>query len=96
MLYNKKEDIKEEYDDIVKQVRELAKEKQKAEKLLEPTNGIEGNEKILRKIKFPFEFDATKLCTDELQKKILPVKERLIELEKKRNETKVSSTNEFK
>ncbi|CAJ0646977.1 4753_t:CDS:10 [Entrophospora sp. SA101] len=44
--------------------------------------------KILRKVIFPFEFDVTEFCTDELKKKLSPAKNRLIELEKEREEAK--------
>lgn len=45
--------------------------------------------KILRKVKFPMELDATDFCTDELKNKILPLKNRLRELEKERESAKV-------
>ncbi|GBB90513.1 hypothetical protein RclHR1_01750012 [Rhizophagus clarus] len=44
--------------------------------------------KILRKVKFPMEFDASDFCTDELKNKILPLKNRLRELEKERESAK--------
>ncbi|RGB36499.1 hypothetical protein C1646_758054 [Rhizophagus diaphanus] len=44
--------------------------------------------KILRKVKFPMELDATDFCTDELKNKILPLKNRLRELEKERESAK--------
>ncbi|CAG8520264.1 7961_t:CDS:10, partial [Acaulospora colombiana] len=44
--------------------------------------------KIIREIKFPFEFDVSEFCTDELKKKITPVKNRLIELGKDRSSAK--------
>jgi len=37
--------------------------------------------KIMRKVKFPFEFDVLDLCTDELKAKISPLNKRLRELE---------------
>ncbi|KAF3911231.1 hypothetical protein ABW20_dc0108680 [Dactylellina cionopaga] len=36
--------------------------------------------KIMRKVTFPFQLDATDFCTDELKGKILPVREKLREL----------------
>lgn len=45
--------------------------------------------KILHKVKFPMELDATDFCTDELKNKILPLKNRLQELEKERKGSKV-------
>ena len=39
--------------------------------------------KILRKIKFPMEFDTTEFCTEELKKKTLPVRDALREVRKK-------------
>ncbi|GBC39388.2 ubiquitin carboxyl-terminal hydrolase 14 isoform X2 [Rhizophagus irregularis DAOM 181602=DAOM 197198] len=47
--------------------------------------------KILRKVKFPMELDATDFCTDELKNKILPLKNRLQELEKERKGSKEST-----
>ncbi|RIA95527.1 hypothetical protein C1645_796343 [Glomus cerebriforme] len=44
--------------------------------------------KILRKVKFPIELDATDFCTDELKNKILPLKNRLREFEKERESSK--------
>lgn len=41
---------------------------------------------VQRKIKFPTEFDATDLVTDELKAKILPVSRKLKEVEKERAE----------
>ncbi|KAI7908258.1 uncharacterized protein BX663DRAFT_493537 [Cokeromyces recurvatus] len=40
--------------------------------------------KILRKVKFPLEFDATELCTLELQKKFTDAKAKLKEIEDKK------------
>jgi ubiquitin carboxyl-terminal hydrolase 14 len=42
--------------------------------------------KIMRKVKFPTEFDALDLATDELKGKLLPVSRRLKEVEKERAE----------
>ena len=42
--------------------------------------------KIMRKVKFPFELDATELVTDDLRKKIVPVGEKLKECDKDRRE----------
>jgi len=42
--------------------------------------------KIMRKVKFPQEFDALDLATDELRAKLLPASRRLKELEKERGE----------
>ncbi|BGP43280.1 deubiquitinating enzyme [Rhodotorula kratochvilovae] len=42
--------------------------------------------KIMRKVKFPFDLDATELVTDDLKKKILPVGEKLKECDKDRRE----------
>ena len=39
--------------------------------------------KILRKVKFPMELDATEFCTEELKKKTLPVRDALREVRKK-------------
>ncbi|KAF3942380.1 hypothetical protein ABW19_dt0204783 [Dactylella cylindrospora] len=36
--------------------------------------------KIMRKVTFPFQLDATDFCTDELKQKIIPVREKLREL----------------
>ncbi|KAK6511982.1 deubiquitinating enzyme [Arthrobotrys musiformis] len=36
--------------------------------------------KIMRKVTFPFQLDATDFCTDELKEKIIPVREKLREL----------------
>ncbi|CAG8440358.1 2082_t:CDS:10 [Acaulospora morrowiae] len=44
--------------------------------------------KVLRKIKFPFELDASEFCTDELKTKIAPVRNRLMELDKERSDAK--------
>ncbi|KIK09583.1 hypothetical protein K443DRAFT_671480 [Laccaria amethystina LaAM-08-1] len=42
--------------------------------------------KIMRKVKFPLEFDALDLATDELKAKLLPASRKLKELEKERTE----------
>ncbi|KAH8105719.1 cysteine proteinase [Phellopilus nigrolimitatus] len=42
--------------------------------------------KIMRKVKFPLEFDALDLCTDELKQKLLPVNARLKEIVRERAE----------
>ncbi|KDR78333.1 hypothetical protein GALMADRAFT_64881 [Galerina marginata CBS 339.88] len=42
--------------------------------------------KIMRKIKFPQEFDALDLATDELRAKLLPASRKLKEIEKERSE----------
>jgi len=42
--------------------------------------------KILRKVKFPLELDATAYCTEELKKKTLPVRDALREVRKKHEE----------
>jgi len=42
--------------------------------------------KIMRRVKFPFELDATDLSSDELKAKILPLNSRLKEVEKDRAE----------
>ncbi|THH05676.1 hypothetical protein EW145_g4618 [Phellinidium pouzarii] len=42
--------------------------------------------KIMRKVKFPLEFDALDLCTDELKQKLLPVNTRLKEIARDRCE----------
>lgn len=44
--------------------------------------GIQKKAKILRKVGFPFEFDATELCTDDLRKKIAPIRDRVREIQK--------------
>ncbi|CAB03610.2 ubiquitin C-terminal hydrolase Ubp6 [Schizosaccharomyces pombe] len=38
--------------------------------------------KILRKVKFPFELDAVEFCTPELSQKLIPVRDKLREIEK--------------
>ena len=45
--------------------------------------GTNKKAKILRKVKFPLEFDATEFCTDELKSKTLPVRDALREARKK-------------
>ncbi|KAI5118721.1 hypothetical protein M0805_004519 [Coniferiporia weirii] len=42
--------------------------------------------KIMRKVKFPLEFDVLDLCTDELKQKLLPVNTRLKEIARDRRE----------
>ncbi|BGP19776.1 hypothetical protein JCM10213_006438 [Rhodosporidiobolus nylandii] len=42
--------------------------------------------KIMRKVKFPFDLDATELVTDELKRKLLPVNEKLKDFDKDRRE----------
>ncbi|KZT50946.1 cysteine proteinase [Calocera cornea HHB12733] len=42
--------------------------------------------KIMRKVKFPFDFDATELATPELAKRLNPVQGRIREIEKERDE----------
>ncbi|KAI0076894.1 cysteine proteinase [Panus rudis PR-1116 ss-1] len=42
--------------------------------------------KIMRKVKFPLEFDALDIVTDDLKEKLLPVSRRLKEIEKDRAE----------
>ena len=42
--------------------------------------------KILRKVKFPMELDATQFCTDELKNKTLPVRDAVREARKKTEE----------
>lgn len=44
--------------------------------------GIQKKAKILRKVGFPFELDATELCTDELKKTIAPIRDRVREIQK--------------
>ncbi len=43
---------------------------------------IKKKAKILKKVKFPFEFDACELCTDDLRLKIVPVRDRVREIQK--------------
>ncbi|CCX08485.1 ubiquitin C-terminal hydrolase-like protein [Pyronema domesticum] len=38
--------------------------------------------KIMRKVTFPFELDATEYCTDELRNKLIPVRDKLRDLHK--------------
>ncbi|THH28760.1 hypothetical protein EUX98_g5430 [Antrodiella citrinella] len=42
--------------------------------------------KIMRKVKFPTEFDALDLVTDDLKEKLIPISRKLKELEKERSE----------
>lgn len=44
--------------------------------------GIQKKAKILRKVGFPFELDATELCTDELKQKVAPIRDRVREIQK--------------
>lgn len=44
--------------------------------------GIQKKAKILRKVGFPFELDATELCTDELKRKVAPIRDRVREIQK--------------
>ncbi|CAG8739663.1 13238_t:CDS:2, partial [Ambispora leptoticha] len=44
--------------------------------------------KIVRKVRFPLTLDMTEFCTEELQSKILPVKNKLVELEKEQESAK--------
>lgn len=45
--------------------------------------------KVLRRVKFPLDFDVTDICTDELKNKLVPVRDSLFELDKERMEVKV-------
>lgn len=47
---------------------------------------IEKKAKIMRRVKFPTEFDTLDLVTDELKAKLVPVNRRLLEIEKDRGE----------
>ncbi|KAF5376058.1 hypothetical protein D9615_007696 [Tricholomella constricta] len=47
---------------------------------------IQKKAKIMRKVKFPLEFDALDLATDDLKAKLLPASRKLKELEKERAE----------
>ncbi|GAA5962266.1 hypothetical protein JCM8115_004272 [Rhodotorula mucilaginosa] len=42
--------------------------------------------KIMRRVKFPFELDATELVTDSLKQKLLPVNEKLKDIDRDRRE----------
>lgn len=42
--------------------------------------------KIMRRVKFPFELDATELVTDSLKQKLLPVNEKLKDVDRDRRE----------
>ena len=44
--------------------------------------GIQKKAKILRKVGFPFELDATELCTSELRKRMAPIRDRVREIQK--------------
>jgi ubiquitin carboxyl-terminal hydrolase 14 len=48
--------------------------------------------KILKKVKFPLELDATAFCTDELKNKTLPVRDALREARKKHEEAERART----
>ena len=41
------------------------------------------NAKILKDVKFPLDFDAFELCSDELQQKLMPMREKFKEQEDK-------------
>lgn len=65
--------------------------------------GIQKKAKILRKVGFPFELDATELCTDELRAELAPIRDRVRELQKAdedaeraRKRTKTQLTDEGK
>lgn len=47
---------------------------------------LPGDDNVQRKVKFPTEFDALDLATDELKTKLLPASRRLKEIEKERAE----------
>ncbi|KAH9911483.1 cysteine proteinase [Epithele typhae] len=47
---------------------------------------IQKKAKIMRRVKFPTEYDALDIATDELKAKLLPVSRRLKEIEKERGE----------
>lgn len=47
---------------------------------------LTGDDNVQRKVKFPTEFDALDLATDELKTKLLPASRRLKEIEKERAE----------
>ncbi|KAG6911096.1 hypothetical protein DXG01_004611 [Tephrocybe rancida] len=47
---------------------------------------IQKKAKIMRKVKFPLEFDALDLATDDLKAKLLPASRKLKEIEKERGE----------
>ncbi|KAG5726473.1 Ubiquitin carboxyl-terminal hydrolase 6, partial [Termitomyces sp. T112] len=47
---------------------------------------IQKKAKIMRKVKFPLEFDALDLATDDLREKLLPASRKLKEIEKERME----------
>ena len=49
-------------------------------------NDIGKKAKIMRRVKFPEEFDALDIVTDELKEKLLPVSRKLKEIEKERSE----------
>lgn len=64
--------------------------------------GSSSNVKILKDIKFPMVFDAYDLCTEELQKRLLPVRSKFKEmddlaaLEKSSRDTDKESKNKLK
>lgn len=47
--------------------------------------------KILRKVVFPQELDVTDLCSDELKKKVIPVREKIQEIRKEEEDTRRSA-----
>jgi ubiquitin carboxyl-terminal hydrolase 14 len=47
--------------------------------------------KILRRVAFPFQYDATELCSDELKDQIVPVRDKFRELEKEKEELERSA-----
>ncbi|ODQ67124.1 cysteine proteinase [Nadsonia fulvescens var. elongata DSM 6958] len=47
---------------------------------------IQKKAKILRKVAFPFELDVTELCTEELKKDVIPVREKIREIKKEQEE----------
>ncbi|XP_008559288.1 ubiquitin carboxyl-terminal hydrolase 14 [Microplitis demolitor] len=51
------------------------------------------NAKILKDVKFPMDFDAFDLCTPELQKKLIPMRDKFKELEDKKVEEAQSLTD---
>lgn len=47
--------------------------------------------KILRKVTFPRELDVTDLCSDDLKKKVIPVREKLVEFRKEEEDKRRSA-----
>ena len=47
--------------------------------------------KILRKVQFPFNYDATELCSEDLKKKLFPARDKFRELEKEKEELQRSA-----